>query len=216
MDQWVVLFARSSSGSRVKASCNVSDSSWSALPFLAATCTIERSSNASQPCRFELRQYPGFALRHACTRYVVDSTEVVFVTRLLEPPPLAVRFAGIATRSLPAVPLPTAIARVDIEELSAMLALARSTRMHRRPASLLPQPSTIPPICVPAPSLPQGRKTTHRSRPLLLLTGRRSTEEKVDSYPPVYDDFLLAADRAVPPSPLESHFFDGPTHALRS
>jgi hypothetical protein len=131
--------------------------------------------------------------------HVELTPKVILVARLLQPPPLAGGFARLPARRFAAIPLPRSIPRVDFEELPAVLALARTSWMHR-PASRRPAlPSTSTLRSTPQFQFTWGRKTTHGRRNHLFATGRKSTEEKVDSYPPENDEFLLAADSLVPP-----------------
>jgi hypothetical protein len=75
--------------------------------------------------------------------HVGRPAEVLGVLRLLPPRPLAGRLARAPAIRLHAVALPSAIARVGHEELTAMQALARSPGMHRPASETRSPPSTL-------------------------------------------------------------------------
>lgn len=125
---------------------------------------------------------------HSC--HVGLAAEVIPVLRLAQPGALTRRLPRLPTRRLPAIPLPRAIARIRLEKLPAMPALARSPRMHRPCIEGGPFPFNLP-----LPAATASRGSRGEEKPLTeedLFPPRRKNIDRRKG------DFLFARNRRVP------------------
>jgi len=101
------------------------------------------------------------------TRHILVPAKVLAVRLLLEPPPLALRFARLAAGHLAAVALATPVARVRHEKLPAKEALALAVGMHR--------PTAFPPATAPTNPRPlnsRGKEHPPKPKKTLLFQNR--------------------------------------------
>ena len=123
-------------------------------------------------------------------RRVLRPREVITVLHAPQPALLALRLACLPARRLPAVPLPTPIARVRQEKPLATQALASAVGMHRPTAS----PAALDPT---NPALINSGGEEHpaqpRRRPFFSESGRKSHQRTTDFTPAILHGFHSAA-----------------------